>query len=167
MNPDNRYSRAVALSLLMALLAVFAPDVHSAPNDADLRELSRYELTMSDFRKYAAATASLAKHVKTQDEYADEELVDDVADAESLDDMAARIGRTPETRKAIESSGLTVRQYMVISMALLQATFAQYAVDQGADPAKVAKDAGVNPANLEFVKEHRAEIEKLNPRNAG
>lgn len=164
MPSDNRYSRAVALSLLMALLAMFAPDVHSAPNDADLRELSRYELTMSDFRKYAAATETLAKHAKTQDEYVDEEMGDAVADAESLDDMAARLGRVPGARQAIESSGLTVRQYMVISMAIMQAAFAQFAVDQGADPAKVAKDAGVNPANLEFVKEHKAEIEKLNPR---
>jgi len=56
-----------------------------------------------------------------------------------------------------------VRQYAVITMALFQAAFAQYAVEQGADPAKVAREAGVNPANIRFIKDHKAELEKLKP----
>lgn len=165
MKQDNRYSRAVALSLVMGLLAVFSPASDAASKDADLRELQRYELTMSDLRKYASASESLARFEKAKqrdDEDSDDDS-DDEGDngMESLDDMVAKINRAPEARKAIEAAGLTVRQYAVITMALFQAAFAQFAIDQGADPAKVARDASVNPANLRFVKEHKAEIEKL------
>ena len=79
---------------------------------------------MTDVRKFAAANAELAKHPKAEDE--DEEAGG--GDGESLDEMAARIGRIPEARKAIEGAGLTVRQYAVITMALFQASMAQCAV---------------------------------------
>lgn len=160
MTTENSIARNLALALVL-LAAICGRPICAAPSDdADLRELSRYSLTMTDVRKFAAANAELAKHPKAaQDE--DEEAGG--GDGESLDEMAARIGRIPEARKAIEGAGLTVRQYAVITMALFQAAFAQYAVEQGADINKVAKDAGVNPANIRFVKEHKAELEKLKP----
>ncbi len=161
---ENKIARNLALAFVF-LAALCAQPTHAAPSgDADLRELSRYELTMGDVRKFAAANAALAKHPKAEqndDEEEDEDEDEGANNNESLDEMAARIGRIPEARKAIEAAGLTVRQYAVITMALFQSAFAQYAVEQGADPAKVARDAGVNPANLRFVKEHKAELEKL------
>jgi hypothetical protein len=157
MTMQNRVARAFVLAGLF-LVAAFAAPSHAAPgNDADLRELARYTLTMADVQKFAAANTALAKHPKA------EETDEDEGDNESLDQMAARIARIPEARKAIEGAGLTPRQYAVITMALFQAAFAQYAVEQGADIAKVARDANVNPANIRFVKEHKAELEKLKP----
>ena len=154
---SNRISRSL-LAAILFVATIAGPPTHASPSgDADLRELSRYTLTMADVNKYAAANANLAKHPKA------EESEDEVgeSDKESLDEMAARIGRIPEARKAIEAAGLTPRQYAVITMALFQAAFAQYAVEQGADIAKVASDAHVNPANIRFVKEHKAELDKL------
>ena len=159
---ENRFARAGVLVLVFALLAaVFGQQAHSATGgDADLRELSRYVLTMADIRKYAAANANLAKHPKAEQE--DENAEDDEADDdESLDEMAARIEKIPAARKALASAGLTARQYAVITMALFQASMAQYAVEQGADPAKVARDASVNPANIRFVKENKTELEQM------
>ncbi|HTU64963.1 MAG TPA: hypothetical protein VMF52_03345 [Steroidobacteraceae bacterium] len=154
MTNKNRFAHAL-LPALLVVAAICGQPTHAAPSgDADLRELSRYELTMTDMRKFAAANANLAKTERNEDD-------EGGSDKESLDDMAARIAKIPEARKAIEAAGLTPRQYAVITMALFQAAFAQYAVDQGADPAKVARDAGVNPANLRFVKEHKQELEKL------
>jgi hypothetical protein len=160
MSSETRFARNLVLAFL-SLATVCGVQAHAGPKaDADLRELSRYELTMADVRKYAAANADLAKHPPAErDEVEDED--EGNSDDESLDEMAARIERIPEARQAIEAAGLTVRHYAVISVALFQASFAQYAVDQGADPAKVARDAQVNPANLRFVKEHKAELEKL------
>ena len=165
---ENGIARNLALAFVF-LAALCAQPTHAAPGgDADLRELSRYELTMADVRKFAAANAALAKHPKAEQNDDEEEAEDESSnDDESLDEMAARIGRIPEARNAIEAAGLTVRQYAVITMALFQAAFAQYAVEQGADPAKVARDAGVNPANLRFVKEHKAELEKLKGTTGG
>jgi hypothetical protein len=168
MTHENRFGRAGALALVVALLAaVMGQPVQAAGGgDADLRELSRYTLTMADIRKYAAANANLAKHPKAEQEDEDSED-DEGSDNESLDEMAARINKMPEARKAIESAGLTARQYAVITMALFQASMAQFAVEQGADPAKVARDASVNPANIRFVKENKAELEKLKSPNSG
>jgi hypothetical protein len=112
-------------------------------------------------RKYAAANANLAKHPKVEEDDDAEDHNDDDSDDESLDGMVARIEKIPTARTAIESAGLTVRQYAVITMALIQASMAQFAVESGADPAKVARDAGVNPANIRFVKEHKAELQKM------
>ncbi len=158
---ENRYARNGFLVLMFALLAAtFGPQVQAAGGgDADLRELSRYTLTMADIRKYAAANANLAKHPKAEENEDSED--DEDSDNESLDEMAARIAKMPEARKAIEAAGLTPRQYAVITMALFQASMAQFAVEQGADPAKVAREASVNPANIRFVKENKAELEKL------
>jgi hypothetical protein len=157
MSTENRILRSLLVATLFTVATLGQPSYAAPSGDADLRELSRYTLTMADVQKYAAANANLAKNPKTEENEDD----DSESDKESLDEMAARIGRIPEARKALEAAGLTPRQYAVITMALFQAVFAQYAVEQGADPAKVARDAGVNPANLRFVKEHKAELDKL------
>lgn len=158
MNIENRFTRATVLALMFALLAIVCgPQSGAASGDADLRELSRYTLTLADVRKYAAANESLAKLPKAEETEEDSESEND----ESLDGMVKRIASVPQARKTIEAAGLTVRQYAVITMSIFQAAFAQYAIEQGADPAKVAKDAGVNPANIRFVKEHKAELEKM------
>ncbi len=158
---ENRFVRNGLLALMFALVAaLFGQQAQAAGGgDADLRELSRYTLTMADIRKYAAANANLAKLPKAEENEDSDD--DEDSDNESLDQMAARIGKMPEARKAIEGAGLTPRQFAVITMALFQASMAQFAVEQGADPAKVARDASVNPANIRFVKENKAELEKL------
>ena len=159
---ENRFPRTAVLVLVLALLAaVCGEQAHSAAGgDADLRELSRYQLTMADVRKFAAANANLAKQPKVEQSDDDAEAEDE-GDNESLDDMAARIESNPIARKAVEAAGLSARQYVVITMALFQASLAQYAVEQGADPGKVAGETGVNPANIRFVKEHKAELEQM------
>jgi hypothetical protein len=161
---SNRFARGVVVALLFGLLAVvYGPQAHAAGGDADLRELSRYVLTLTDVRKYAAANEAMARHAKTEQDEEGTEDEDGDDNAESLDGMVKRIEAIPEARKSIEAAGLNVRQYAVITMALFQAAFAQYAVEQGADPAKVAREAGVNPANIRFIKDHKAELEKLKP----
>jgi hypothetical protein len=165
---ENRFPSTAVLVLVFALLAaVCGEQAHSATRgDADLRELSRYQLTMADVRKFAAANANLAKQPKVEQSDDDAEAEDE-GDNESLDDMAARIESNPIARKAVEAAGLSARQYVVITMALFQASLAQYAVDQGADPGKVAGETGVNPANIRFVKEHKAELEQMKDLRSG
>jgi hypothetical protein len=139
---ENRFPRTAVLVLVLAA-AVCGEQAHSAAGgDADLRELSRYQLTMADVRKFEAANANLAKHPKAEQ---DDEDAEDENDNESLDEMAVRIESNPVARKAVEAAGLSARQYVVITMTLFQAFLAQYAVDQGADPGKIARETGVNP----------------------
>jgi hypothetical protein len=163
---ENRFPSTAVLVLVFALLAaVCGEQAHSATGgDADLRELSRYQLTMADVRKFEAANANLAKHPKAEQ---DDEDAEGENDNESLDEMAVRIESNPIARKAVEAAGLSARQYVVITMALFQASLAQYAVDQGADPGKIARETGVNPANIRFVKEHKAELEQMKNLRSG
>lgn len=162
MTNENRFTRGLWLALVFALLAALSGQQAQAANgDADLRELSRYTLTMPDIRKYAAANEALAKLPKPRQDDEDAESEDDDDSDESLDGIVKRMEAVPGARKSIEAAGLTVRQYAVITLSIFQAAMAQFAIQQGADPAKVAKDAGVNPANIRFVKEHKAELEKM------
>ncbi len=161
MSHENRIARSMMLALFAILVAVCGTKAQAASGDADVRELSRYTLTLADVRKYAAANEALAKLPKPAESEEETDSDEESDNAESLDDMVKRMDAVPGARKSIEGAGLTTRQYAVITMAIFQAAFAQFAIEQGADPAKVAKDAGVNPANIRFVKEHKAELEKL------
>ena len=165
---ENRFPRNAVWVFVFALLAaVCGKQAHAAGGgDADLQELSRYQLTIVDLRKYAAANANLAKQPKAEQGDDDAEAEDE-GDNESLDVMAARIESNPIARKAVEAAGLSARQYAVITMALFQASLAQYAVEQGADPGKIARETGVNPANIRFVKEHKAELEQMKDLRSG
>lgn len=135
----------------------------SKPNaaDPDVKEIANYKLTMDAVRKFAQASRTMKQLGKKHSEDDQDDQEDDSDNSESIDDMEAKIASEPAARKAIEAAGLSVREYVVITFALLQSGIAQYAVDQGADPAKIARDAGINPANVTFYKEHKAEIEAL------
>jgi hypothetical protein len=176
---DSRFLRTGALSLAVALacvaceqqagatgdakLAGEVPEVsggRSADGNADVREVSRYQLTMADMRKWAAANANLKKIAAENPQLEQDD--DDDDSSKSLDEIEARIDSTPAARKAVAAAGLTAREYAVISWAYVQAAFAHIALEQGADPNKIAREAGIHPANLRFVKEHAAELKKLN-----
>ena len=60
---ENRFPQTAVLVLVFVLLAaVCGEQAHSAAGgEADLRELSSYQLTMADVRKYAAANANLRR----------------------------------------------------------------------------------------------------------
>ena len=138
----------------------------NSAQDADLRELSNYKLSMAAVNKYAQAARSLKRLEKEQpdlalDEGEDED--DDAADSDSIDSMAAHLQSIPQARAAIEAAGLSTREFVVIPLALFQAGMAQYAIEQGADPKKVMADAHIHPANIDFIKKHKAELEALKP----
>lgn len=132
---------------------------------ADLRELASYRLTMEDVRAWAAATHNLeavaqrylAEHPEAAEQADDEEVS---ADA-SLDDLEAYYDRIPGAREAVEDAGLSVHRFALIGNAVLQAGMADYAVQQGADPKDLAAKAGIHPDNIAFAAEHRAELAQL------
>jgi hypothetical protein len=131
--------------------------------DKDVKEISNYKLTMDAVRKFAQASKTMKQvEKKHSDDDQDDEDSDDSENSQSLADTEAKLASVPEARKAIEGAGLSVHEYVVITFALLQSAIAQYALEQGADPAKIAHDAGIHPANVTFYKEHKAEIDGLN-----
>ncbi len=134
--------------------------------DADLAELEAYRLTMTDVNRWAAANRNLAQLAeKLRREHP--EQMKDVEDggesqgAGTFDEYEATVDQIPGAREAIESSGLSVHEFAVIGWPLFQAGMAQYAVEQGADPKELAARAHINPDNLIFARQHKAEIERL------
>ena len=134
--------------------------------DADLRELEGYRLTMEDVKKWGAANASfarLAEKLKAENPDADEEEGEELGPNATFDDMEASIERVPGAREAADEAGMSLHEYVLISWALMQARVADMAVEQGANAKELAAKAHIHPDNVSFVREHRAEIEKLQP----
>jgi hypothetical protein len=62
----------------------------------------------------------------------------------------------PAAKAAIQSSGLTTREYVVFSWSLLQNGLAAWAVSSGG-----TLPAGASKANVDFYKKHEAEIQQM------
>ena len=137
----------------------YAPVNGSSQGDADLTEVSDYELSMDDVQRWYAAQRNLFTYVKAHPEAA--KVLESNSDEFSLDDLESRLEAAPGARSAIEDAGLSTRDYGVILMSIFQSGFAQAAIDAGADREQILADAKVNPANLAFMKEHGAEINRM------
>ena len=143
--------RQIAGAFLAALtMLLIAPRLASA-QDADTKEVQRYTLTETGLAKYAQATKNLAS-VPGGAACDDED-----AGAGSLDEMAAKLDAVPGAKAAIQSAGMTSREYVLFFMSLLQNGMAAWAASQpgGALP------AGVSKANVDFLKKHDAELKQL------
>lgn len=160
--------------LLLALGTACAGDAADASRSAsasaatasggdDLAELAEYRLTMRDVERWHEAQRNFLSALQRDPSLMDRmrEQGADADDDMSLDALEARYRAIPEVRAAIENADLDVRQFSVITFALMQASFAQGAVDMGADRDTVLARTGISPANLDFVRDNRAELERL------
>lgn len=75
--------------------------------------------------------------------------------------MGRRLSSNPEVVAVLKSHGFTPREFALCQMVVFQSAFAEAAKQAGADPAKLASDAHVNPANLTFVEQHKAELDAM------
>jgi hypothetical protein len=82
----------------------------------------------------------------------------DLGDAKTIDDMAARIKAIAPLSAALSKEGMSPHEYAVFSLALMQAGMAA-----GMQKSGLLKQlpAGVNAENVKFVLDHEAEIQKL------
>jgi hypothetical protein len=142
----------VGASLAALTLLLIAPRLVSA-QDADANEVQRYTLTDAGLAKYSKATKNLASVEGGGLNACD----DEDADGGSLDEIAAKIDAVPGAKAAIQSAGMTSREYVLFSMSLLQNGMAAWAASQpgGSLP------PGVSKANVDFLKKHDAELKQL------
>lgn len=138
-------------SMLFASLvaAALAPTVTQALDDRDTKEIAAYQITDAAFAKYSQATrglGALAKQLPAS--------CGDDDSPQSLASLAAKMDAVPAVKAAINSAGITTREYLVFSFALLQAGIA--AAIPGAN-----LPAGVGAANVAFVKAHKPAIDAL------
>jgi hypothetical protein len=84
----------------------------------------------------------------------------DPAGAHSLNDLAARVDAVPQLKAVINKNGLTSRQYLVGTFALVNAAMVDSMQNNPAMAQYVKKDS-VNTANISFYESHKAEISAL------
>jgi hypothetical protein len=131
--------------------AVLAPAVTQALDDADTKEIAAYQLTDAAFAKYTQATRGLGALAKSLPA-----VCDDDDSAQSLTGIAAKMDAVPGVKAAIQAAGMTSREYLVFSVALLQAGLVASLQQPGAQAVP-----GVNMANVGFFRSHKAAIDAL------
>jgi hypothetical protein len=153
MIPFNRMSAALAA---IACVIFLAPPVSVAQNfpDKDTREVNSYVLTEAALAKYAKATNNLNALAKSSPAACDD---DDDGTTASLDASVARINSTPGAQAAIQSAGMTTREYVVFTWSMVQTGMGAWALSQpgGALP------PGVSKANVDFFRAHEQAFNQL------
>lgn len=146
--------RAALLTAAAAAFLVPAMSFAADFSDRDSREISSYVLTEAALAKYTKATANLGAKAKELSAECDEE-----EGAQSLDEVVARVNAKPGIGAAIQSAGMSTREYIVFSFSLFQNGLAAWALSQPGGKLP----PGVSKANVDFYKSHEAAIKKLAP----
>lgn len=138
-------------------VASFAPGPALAQGaaDQDAAEISAYALSVAGLEKYRQAMTNLAQLGEALSKNCDEDEDQD-QDDQSLDGMVAAIHGIPGAAEAIESAGMPVREYIVLTWAMGMAGFAASALDQPGGELP----PGVSMANVEFFRAHGAEFQE-------
>ncbi|HEX6773904.1 MAG TPA: hypothetical protein VF126_17845 [Acidobacteriaceae bacterium] len=161
MNLFRRIS-CLLCSSSVALLLVPAAGAQTKP-DADIIEMQHYVLTVDKVTRLGDVLQDMAQLAQKNPQLAStmESDSDKENGQEDLDGMARRFSAHPEVVSVLKSHGFTPHEFALCQMVVFQAAFAEAAKQAGADPAKLASDAHVNPANLTFVEQHKAELDAM------
>lgn len=140
-------------TLIAALLACCAAVPAAAQDfpDKDTREISAYVLTEAGLAKFTKATANLGRLAQRASGDCESES------ATSIDDAVARFDAVPGAKAAIQSAGMTTREYIVFTWSLFQNGMAAWAVSQPGGKLP----AGVSKANVDFYRAHEAAMQQL------
>jgi hypothetical protein len=151
-----KLNRVYAVLLTAVSIALLAPAVSVAQGfpDRDAREISSYALTEAALAKYTRASTNLGDLSKQAAANCDDSEGDG-----SLDESVARFNAVPGAQAAIQSAGMTTREYLVFTMSLFQSGMAAWALTQpgGTLPPEVSK------ANVDFYRAHEQALQKLGP----
>ena len=131
-------------------------------DDADSKEVFNYVLSMDKIRKLAAVQTDVKALQKANPDL-QKQMDNDNTDG-NLSALAQKVQKYPRVAAIVKKDGLTPREYIVGTLALIQAglgvsmkkngTFQEY-------PLKML--TLVNPANLKIVEANWDEIVKLMP----
>ena len=138
---------AIAMSIGLA-----APDPAVA-QDRDSREVSAYVLTESGLSKFAQASKNLASVPGACTAEED----DDSDDLKSIDQMVAKLNSVPGVQAAIQSAGMTSREYVVFMFSMMQNGMAAWALKQPGGKLP----PGVSQANVDFFNKHETAMAQL------
>lgn len=136
-----------AFFTVLVCVAVAQPP--ASAQDADSQEIMRYTLTDAGLAKYSRATRNIAgvPGACARDE-------DDSEDLKSINQMVAKMNSVPGVQAAVESAGMTTREYVVFMFSMIQNGMAAWALSQPGGKLP----SGVSQANVDFYRKHEAEM---------
>lgn len=112
-------------------------------------------LTMDKVKAYVQTLKNVAAAVEADPGIGDPAINISEEDTAQYE---ARIAASPKLRAVVESAGLSTREFAQMGEVLLGAMMAHGAMEAG--QLKTLPE-GIDPATVEFVKQHKAEIEAL------
>ena len=158
----SRHTRSILATALFPLFgftlaAQTQRPLRAVENDPDLREVRDFRLTSEKVDKWASATQNLKK-------LADEnpglkENMDKDDNEKNITEIVQRMGKYPQAVTAIRTAGLSPREYVVMSMSLMQSVMAVGLKKQGL--LKEYPTDTINPQNLAFVEQNFERLRQL------
>jgi hypothetical protein len=136
---------------ILAAFAFLLPQAGAA-QDRDTQEIERYALTDAAFAKYKLASTRLAA-VPGSGGSCDED--DD--DNPSIAAGVAKLEAIPGAKAAVQSAGMSTREFVVFSWSIVHNSLAAWVVSQPGGKLP----AGTSQANVDFIKKHDAELKSL------
>ncbi|MGH8865843.1 MAG: hypothetical protein ACREVZ_14560, partial [Burkholderiales bacterium] len=98
---------------LLVLMVLAHPGPSQAQVDRDEQEINNYVLTDAALQRYTKASVALGSLAKKTSANCDDS---DDGNAKSIDEMVAKVNSTPGAKAALQSAGMTPREYIVFSM---------------------------------------------------
>jgi len=139
------------ITLLAAAMTMGLPGP-AAAQSGDAQEISRYLLTESGLTKFTQAQQNLAS---IPGACAREE--DDDSNSQTIEQMVAKLNAAPGAAAAIQSAGLTTREFVVFTFSMFQTGMAAWAMSQPGGKLP----PGVSQANVDFYKKNEARLATL------
>lgn len=142
----------LATAVAVAATITLATPATAVGADKDSREVASYALTEGGLAKFTKATQNLAAvpgACAKQD--------DDGSNSQSIDQTVAKLNAVPGAQSAIQSAGLTTREYVVFMWSILHNGMAAWATSQPGGKAP----PGTLQSNIDFYKKHEAQMAAL------
>jgi hypothetical protein len=139
----------------------------TAAAESDSAEVQAYRLTIEDVRKLYAANLALIRLQRSHPELAQAEQDTTDLPEYAVTVLARRLEDRPLTREAVRAAGLTSRHFFVITLALAYAGLSQQTAvlcgrnAQCVAAAARAAEASHLTANVAFINQHQAELQRL------
>lgn len=153
----------------VAAAPLAAQSAGQSQSDAEMKEVTEYRLTEATLVKLGKVQDNLYAALKANPglarKYATERQTDDDGENEkSLDQMAKDFDRMPEVKQAIVKGGLTPREYLVISLATMQAAMAEMMSQTPGVPTDAGSMPAAMKANVAFLRAHKAQMDRMQTR---
>lgn len=131
--------------------------------DPKMRQRMQVEQELETLNKKEEPTEADQKRIEQLEAQREQMEKDEPAlfdNANSLSEMEAAIQKYPPLANALRKNGMAPREYATFMMAMMQAAMA-YGFQKSGLKVEDAKLTDVQQANIKFLEEHQAELQKL------